>query len=432
MNKARFIGVVLISILIISSCVLVLLSGFELVLKNNDRDDYYLPLYETEYYGNNLLQDDEDYSFNKSPYSDFTIQYFHPYYLFSLPWQEKDTIKTKSPIVSISNDGFREIEIQPSSDKQLIFLGGSTAFSHFSSKNTTTIGAYLSQLSPLRVVNRNAPSWNSHQESIALFKYESLDKVEASVSFSLVNDIVVSCQGNLNNNEALDFPENWTKLNNLVSSTQGKNKTKASNNIINFEFDIVIKVKKFAQRLFPNIYLYLHEIKKKNTFKKMEEVAIKKMTAKPKYDNCDFIHIENVAESFLLNQIRMSNIAKAYGFKHFVILQPHLDLHKDASIDEDQTAGLVNEKNRLIKFKKAVIKNVLDSEFCSKNPCLDLSTVFDNKGYFLKQYNPSVANNSSYLQKWLKSGVFVDNYHLNDRGNKVVAKEIAKWISSFK
>ena len=83
------------------------------------------------------------------------------------------------------------------------------------------------------------------------------------------------------------------------------------------------------------------------------------------------------------------------------------------------------------KFKKDVIKYVLDSKYCSKNPCLDLSTVFDNKGFFLKEYYNSVASNKSLLKQWMESGIFVDNFHLNDRGNKVIAQEIMKWINSL-
>ena len=69
--------------------------------------------------------------------------------MFSLPWQEQDIAKVNSSIVSIANDGFRKIETQSSKDKQLVFLGDSKAFGHFSSKNNTTIGGYLNKLSSL-------------------------------------------------------------------------------------------------------------------------------------------------------------------------------------------------------------------------------------------------------------------------------------------
>ena len=78
--------------------------------------------------------------------------------MFSLPWQKKDEIKEKS-IVSLNNDGFRNIRGSLSKNQQLIFLGGSV------------FEIYLKQLNNFEVVNRNAPSWNSHQEAVALFKY---------------------------------------------------------------------------------------------------------------------------------------------------------------------------------------------------------------------------------------------------------------------
>jgi len=325
--------------------------------------------------------------------------------MFSLPWQEQDIAKTNSSIVSIANDGFREIETQSSKDKKLVFLGGSTAFGHFSSKNNTTIGAYLNQLSPLTVINRNAPSWNSHQELVALFKYGFLDKVEASISLSLANDISIICkERNLNNDEALDFPESWVKLNNLVSDIRGEPKTKTN--------AFVRNVKDVARKAFPNTYLLLHEIKEKN--------SINKMASKSMFGNCDNNDIERVAKSFLSNQNKMSKLAQSYGFKHFLIIQPQFELHNGVLIEEGQSL----EK----KFKKSVIKYVMDSKYCSKNPCLDLSTVFDNKGFFLKKYYNSVASNDSMLKQWIESGIFVDNLHLNDRGNKVIAQETVKWI----
>jgi len=395
MNKVKIIGTGLITLVITFAFIAISLVIFELILKNNDRNSSVkLPLYETEYYG---------HRFNKSPYAGLSIQYIHPYYMFSLPWQERDIAKANSSIVSIADDGFREIEIQPSKDKKLVFLGGSTAFGHFSSKNNTTIGAYLNQLSPLAVVNRNAPSWNSHQELVALLKYDFLDKVEASISLSLANDISIICNDSERNSyEALDFPENWAKLKKLVSNIRGEPKTKT----------FVRNVKDIALKTFPNTYLLLHKIK--------EEDSINKVASKSMFGNCDNHDIERVAKSFLSNQNKMSKLAQSYGFKHFLIIQPQFELHNGVLIEEGQSL----EK----KFKKSVIKYVMDSKYCSKNPCLDLSTVFDNKGFFLKKYYNSVASNDSMLKQWIESGIFVDNLHLNDRGNKVIAQETVKWI----
>ena len=46
----------------------------------------------------------------------------------------------------------------------------------------------------MNVINRNAPSWNSHQELVSLAKYST--NYEISISFTLSNDISAACYEN--------------------------------------------------------------------------------------------------------------------------------------------------------------------------------------------------------------------------------------------
>ena len=136
------------------------------------------------YYGDSSIVSD--------PYAPFTVQHLHPYYLFSLPWRTADRLKINSSIVRLNSDGFR---LNPNNSEDFkttaVLLGGSTAFGHFSSSNQTTIAGTLSELLRMNVINRNAPSWNSHQELVSLAKYST--NYDISISFTLSNDISAAC-----------------------------------------------------------------------------------------------------------------------------------------------------------------------------------------------------------------------------------------------
>ena len=196
MNKTKVVGVGIISIVIICFIVMLGLVIVELYLKPNKKTD--IKLYETEYYGKHL---------DNTPYKDFTVQYIHPYYMFSLPWQMNDRVNTKNNIVSIDDNGFRKVKPAITTSHELqkvILLGGSTAFGHFASSDRGTIGSFLGELGSLDVINRSAPSWNSHQEAVALFKFDQLEKINASISFSLANDISIIClERDFNNNDEI-------------------------------------------------------------------------------------------------------------------------------------------------------------------------------------------------------------------------------------
>ena len=310
-------------------------------------------LHETKYYGDRL---------NNNPYKGFTTQYIHPYYMFSLPWQDKERNLLNNKFVFIDNDGFRDIENH--NNRKIILLGGSTAFGQYSSSNKTTIGGYLNNLSYLDVVNRNAPSWNSHQEAVALFKYNSLNEVELSISLSLNNDMSIIClERGVNNNKILDFPENWNTLNSLVDDIRGTAKPKSNDSNI---------IKNFARKVFPNAYQLLASLK--------NDVHNKKTISKTAFGLCNLKDANKVAKSFLSNQERMSKIAKTYGFKHILIIQPMHITHNTVLIPKNRTDSEA-------KFKRNVVEKIMSSQYCIDNACVDLSNFFDNKGFFLKQYN---------------------------------------------
>jgi len=398
MNLTKLIGSSLILLIILSFLAVFGATLIEIYLKQLDKK-MNLELHETEYYGKTLKE---------NPYDDFVIQYLHPYYLFSLPWESDDIKNNNSEIVKIDKYGFRRIVgSNKKNNNKIIFLGGSTAFSHFASDDNNTIGSYLNKLSKYEIVNRNAPSWNSHQELVALLKYHKLNEVIASVSLSLGNDVSLACRGESRySNEYKDFPESWNLLNKKVDDIRGKVKNES----------IYKRFKEISRSLFPNLYLKLVQLKQIYLVSKVPNDEVSS------YGKCKEENAINVAETFLENQFKMTKIAEGYGFKHFLILQPNLHIHDDAL-----NIGLYGKESGW--FREKVINEIMKSQYCNKYPCLDLSTVFENQGYFLEAYE-SISYQPNLVEKWLDFGIFLDEGHFNDRGNKIVSEKIYDFLIS--
>ena len=68
----------------------------------------------------------------------------------------------------IGPTGFRN-SISNKSNNRAAIVGGSTAFGSFSSSDRTTIASSLNKMTnQFNFENLNSPSWNSHQEMVAI------------------------------------------------------------------------------------------------------------------------------------------------------------------------------------------------------------------------------------------------------------------------
>ena len=353
-------------------------------------------LIKTDYYGSNLKDD---------PYENFTIQHLHPYYLFSLPWRKNDILSANNDIVNINNNGFRVNPFNASKENGLL-LGGSTAFGHFSSSDKETLAYHISKNLNVNIINRNAPSWNSHQELVALTKMQPIYKL--SISLSLANDIALACVNyNSDADRITDQPESFDVLASYFNDLRAGAIDKAESETI------VQKIKKKLKHFFPETYKLANLIKL-NYFKSNSGILT---TEKIAY--CNNYSAETVADSFLKNQKAMSRTAKAIGAKHYLILQPQIEISNKEYHKFDSKNGLDISISRS-NYATKVYEIVMSSDYCKSNPCFDLTKIN------LDKINTNILFNAENNDT---TAFFADNSHLLDTGVRFFSSLISDFIS---
>lgn len=146
--KVKFIGVMIIILAIslaLSTAFVIAVEylGVSQILQNkwaaNGNRIYSSYLLDDGYYNDDTIQQD--------PYSIYTIQYLHPYYMFSLPWRTRDRTNLTDKVVTINSDGFRynpgnNIEYE----KPAILLGGAPRLAIFQALMTQQLQVCYQEL----------------------------------------------------------------------------------------------------------------------------------------------------------------------------------------------------------------------------------------------------------------------------------------------
>jgi hypothetical protein len=332
-------------------------------------------LHSIGYYGDGVSED---------PYAPYIVQHLHPYYLFSLPWKEADMIKRNTDIVSLNKFGFR---VNPKNlnkkNKTAVLLGGSTAFGHFSSSNHSTVAANLSESLGINVHNRNAPSWNTHQELVALVKYTQ--PYSLSISLTLSNDITVACVENViwdTKFNYIDAPESYIAISAKIDDLRGSIKGRSISRV----------VKDVLKSLFPDTYTLLYKVKNnsENINKFVSKCSVPKNI---------------IVKKFLENQQAMLDISSARGAEHLLVLQP--------------LWSLIQKNTLNYNYKRDIYDRIINSEYCNKNLCLDLSTVF-----------PNLNSTHMFNGKNLDQAIFIDQTHFSDLGTEAYSRIISTFIEN--
>lgn len=324
-------------------------------------------LHQTTYYGKPLDQD---------PYAQFVQQILHPYYIFGLAYEENEINGINNSVVSLDSSGFRET-LSVNSTRTGVVTGGSAAFGHYASDNAKTLSSQLSRLTGVQFYNRAAPSWNSHQEMLALAKYR--DKYQISVSFSLANDISIYCYKGLWNGKFPDQMESFEKL-----QTWFRDIRKPP--IVSLETSpMFLRLRAGLEKSFPMVMHILHG--------HWEDMFPEGGPARG-MGPCEK-NIDGLVEIFLHNQKTMRALTESRGGVHLLVIQPMLEMHLNAHVKESGTG----------RVRRKVVESVMASDFC-KTGCLDFSRLFSDKD-----------GNSLKFGKWHYSGLkpcFVDAVHLGD------------------
>lgn len=272
---------------------------------------------------------------------------------------------------------------------------------NYASSDRTTLAARLTKAVGVRFENRNAPSWNTHQELVALAKFAEPDAL--SVSFTVANDITVYCRSKRLEPALVDAPENFARLNAFVYDLRGgpssdTNPARAGG------------VKAWFARLFPRtnelVYAWRHGPDAGTAAAPAEGAAAGTYCGD---------EVGAIVASFLRNQTAMRQLSSARGARHIVVLQPFFGQHRSAR----------REFSRMdlpeIEFRWKVVQAIRASDFCRQD-CIDLTNWFDEHGGASHvRENPA----KHYQQK-----IFVDEVHLTDTGLEQVAQALAPAVKA--
>lgn len=389
-RTSRFLGILLIAL----AWLLPLLLLFAVFL------EYFggIGLYQRIRYGNDSIGSETDlihggelYGFLNEQYQSFTVQRLHPLSLFSFPSSVEEREAISNETVSIGAHGFRGVGPDEAGERELAFLiGGSTAFGHFASADSTTVTGFLnSKQDKYHFVNAGVPSWNSTQELRRMIDELLAYEPALIITLNGSNDVAVALDyARKGKGYPLGSPESFDKLEALVDDVRGGCR----------EPDIP-----FYEYAFPDLTRHT-----RNMLGFTEGPDRKELTE----GELDTLAAE-VAQKYLWNIGMMSQISDSFGVEFIALTQPVADLHQNVEHVPDSSS----ERTRIYAgFREAVVSE--SNEF----PLHGFSSIFDS--HF--EDVPVFSFGLEELDQ--QKHIFIDHVHFTDRGNEIIADEIISLI----
>ena len=274
---------------------------------------------------------------------------------------------------STNDMGFRgkEIEKRSPSTKRIVIIGGSTAFGTGLNSDNETISAKLCVYLPgYEIVNAATIGHGSGQE-LSVFVHSVLDlEPEILINIDAWNDFALQLY-----------------------------MRKPSYNLGTLGFyQVEEKLKDYYLLSEPNMTLRYVNLISRGLFPKISSRIGKLFQNQTPPSSPIITDIQLLAESYFKNIKKINTIAKAYGIKHLVVLQP------------DARNVLANQYNwnwqakDYEKFRLYIIRLLKDSNI----PFFDLNN----------------------LDKFKKSD-FMDAIHLNSEGNEKIAAKISELVPTL-
>jgi lysophospholipase L1-like esterase len=321
-------------------------------------------------------------------YGPFTEQYLHPFYYFDLPQDPSLIQKINNQVCSISPGGYRGSDPAWKGDRKLAFvLGGSAAFGHGCSSDTNTISGCLNRLQAGRYfVNAGVPSWNSLQEFYRLSLELVQHQPDLIVVFDGFNDAIVSYH---HARENFSFPpgtpESYEFLQQKVAEIKRRKK-------------IVINAR-LSEFIFPRLARWINQAT--DTAKASPEAVAARLQSA----------CQGNAEAYVRHIQLMQKVCDGYGVKLVVVAQPAFFLHQNTS-EQSRTRLNYASQREFVDYYRAFTDRVLAAPK-SGIRFADFTRLFDRK-----------------FKEVPLGDVFVDQVHLFDKGNEMVAQEILAFLAA--
>ncbi len=316
-------------------------------------------------------------------YAPFGVLHLHPQYFFFFPRDPAERVALSNTTCSIDADGFRGPGPARAGGRQLAFLlGGSAAFGYMASSDATTITGYLNRLQDKYFfVNAGVPSWNSTQEMFRV-AFQILDYRPA---------LIVTYDGG-NDAQLIDFfgrtpdysagiPEDFDTLSALIDERGSASPRRA--------------VITLAAYLFPEL-------------NERVDKAFGRVREPDRSEPLSEGVLQAGGARYLSNLTRMRDLATAQGARFVAVFQPVAQLHRHLG-----PGPPIESFDVIERFHTAVLHQPPQ-----KLEFHDLGDVFDQYYGAIPIMNPDITDET----------VFIDQVHLYDPGNEVIARHLARLI----
>jgi len=330
-------------------------------------------------------------------YRPFSIQYINPFYLFFFPFNEKERVALSNSTVRLTVDGYRGDGPSARDDRKLAFLiGGSTVFGYYASNNDQTISAWLNrEQSTYHFVNAGVPSFNSNQELFRVINDILPESPKLLINLNGENDFSIPFDNYFSHGVVCPagVPESYHNLHSLVENIRAKKKRirTYSDQIVHTSYTFFPRASKFFRAQFG--------------FEKSKWHNILIQWSTKKNDNIPHV-IKTAASKYIYNMGVVSNLCKHYGCDHVTVFQPMAILHEPDGVHfRSSESEYVEDRRGLAQlFRETVFSGIpKDERFW------DFSRVFD---------------------RIAETEVFLDEVHVTDLGNRLIAEEILNKLPS--
>lgn len=317
--------------------------------------------------------DERRHSVLAKAYAPFMTESLHPQYLFFFPPTESERLAIGNAVCSIDTHGFREPGIEHAGGRRLAFLiGGSVAFGLFASSNDATITSHLNRLQQeYFFVNAGVPGFTSTQELVRLTVELADHKPALVVALDGWNDLTLAREpGWIEQKIPAGTPEAFPALQEIVKAAQSP-----------------------WRHLLPEVWF--------------PEISLR-LRSKPSDSGPPPVPVDRLADAatrYATNHERMAAIARSVGARFVSVFQPFAPLHAHIA------AGVKDQDGAAELFHQLVRERLSASVEAH-----DMSMIFDSHFSTIPVGVPEITDDT----------IFVDNVHLYDRGNAIIAAELLK------